>query len=144
MSPAAQKPINRPGWWKGKLALFQMPATEGGGERGLDICPRASATPHHPQLPRQAGSESFHRQSEGEKQYSQLTVIFELVIAGLTSLILVALSTVNLRFQGPFVPISLWSLLRIMVAYVLVVIMQLTSSPRVLVSIRRLTGYGSE
>ena len=27
----AQKPINRPGWWKGKCALFQMPATKGEG-----------------------------------------------------------------------------------------------------------------
>ena len=24
---AAQKPVNRPGWWKEKFALFQMPAT---------------------------------------------------------------------------------------------------------------------
>ena len=29
---AAQKPINRPGWWKEKFALFQMLATEAGGE----------------------------------------------------------------------------------------------------------------
>ena len=35
--PAAQTPINSPGWWKGKFALFQMPAT--GGERVADICP---------------------------------------------------------------------------------------------------------
>ena len=27
---APQKPINRPGWWKGKFALFQMPATGNG------------------------------------------------------------------------------------------------------------------
>ena len=26
---ATQKSINRPGWWKGKFALFQMPATRG-------------------------------------------------------------------------------------------------------------------
>ena len=24
-----QKPVNRLSWWKGKFALFQMPATEG-------------------------------------------------------------------------------------------------------------------
>ena len=30
---AAQKPINSPGWWKVKFALFQMLAT-GGGEGG--------------------------------------------------------------------------------------------------------------
>ena len=28
---AALKPINRPGWWKGKLALFQMSETGGRG-----------------------------------------------------------------------------------------------------------------
>ena len=27
---AAQKPINRPGWWKGKVALFQMPVMRRG------------------------------------------------------------------------------------------------------------------
>ena len=27
----AQKPINRPGWGKGKFGLFQVPATVGGG-----------------------------------------------------------------------------------------------------------------
>ena len=30
----AQKLINRPGWWKGRFALFQMLATGGGGGRG--------------------------------------------------------------------------------------------------------------
>ena len=31
VGPAAycQKPINRPGWWKGQFALFKMPATVG-------------------------------------------------------------------------------------------------------------------
>ena len=28
---AAQKPINRPGWWEGKFALFQMLTTQGEG-----------------------------------------------------------------------------------------------------------------
>ena len=28
---AAQKLINRPGWWKGRFALFQTLATEAGG-----------------------------------------------------------------------------------------------------------------
>ena len=31
---AVQKPTNRPGWWKGKAAVFQMPAAVGGGEGG--------------------------------------------------------------------------------------------------------------
>ena len=30
---ATQKPISRPDWWKGKLALFQMPAIGGEGGR---------------------------------------------------------------------------------------------------------------
>ena len=29
----AQKPISRPGWWKGKFGLFQVPATVGGGRQ---------------------------------------------------------------------------------------------------------------
>ena len=46
---SAQKPISRPGWWKVKFALFQMPATVcvGGGGRVADICPKANS----PQLP---------------------------------------------------------------------------------------------
>ena len=52
------------------------------------------------------------------KQHSTfLTVIFKLVISGLTSIILVVLSIVIL--QGPFVPISLWLILRIVAALVL-------------------------
>ena len=31
----AQKPVNRPGWWKGKFALFQMLATWGEAGRHL-------------------------------------------------------------------------------------------------------------
>ena len=49
----AQNPINRPGWWEAKFALFQMPETGVG-----DVCPKADS----PQ-PQQAGSESFYRQS---------------------------------------------------------------------------------
>ena len=47
-----------------------------------------------------------------------LTVIFKLIIGGLTSIILIVLDTVNLQFQGPFVPISLRLVLRIVAAYV--------------------------
>ena len=39
---AAQKPIKRPDWWKGKFALFQMPAT---GEGRADVCPKADSPP---------------------------------------------------------------------------------------------------
>ena len=66
-----------------------------------------------------------------------LIVIFQLVISGLTSILLVVLGTVNLQFQGPFIPISLRPVLGIVAAYVLV-IKQLTSLPGVLVSMRQL------
>ena len=39
----APEPINRLGWWKGKYALFQMLATEGGACRVVDICPKADS-----------------------------------------------------------------------------------------------------
>ena len=44
---------------------------------------------------------------------SSLTVILKFFMGGLTSVILVVLSTVNLQFQGQFVPISLRRTLRI-------------------------------
>ena len=43
---APQKPINKPGWWKGKFALFQMPAS--GVGRVADICPKADFPTPHP------------------------------------------------------------------------------------------------
>ena len=41
---AAQKAINRPGWWKGKFVLFQVAATVGGGWQTSVQRP----TPPHP------------------------------------------------------------------------------------------------
>ena len=54
-----------------------------------------------------------------QKQQSSMTVIFKLVISGLTSVILIVLGTINLQFQGPFVPISLWPVLGTAAAHVL-------------------------
>ena len=73
---------------------------------------------------RQAVGESFYRQScSGEVTCRNSTVIsnshLQLVISGLTSIIWVVLGTVTLHFQGAFVPISLWSGLRIVAAHVL-------------------------
>ena len=51
-----------------------------------------------------------------------LTVIFKLVISVPTSIILVVLGTVNLQFQGPFLPISLRLILRLVAAVVLVTV----------------------
>ena len=52
-----------------------------------------------------------------QKQQSSVTVIFKLVVTGQTSIILVVLGTVNLQFQGPFVPISLRPILRIVAEF---------------------------
>ena len=50
---------------------------------------------------------------------SSLMVIFKLVISGLTSINLIVLGSVTLQFQGPFVPVSLWSIIRIVATHVL-------------------------
>ena len=66
---AAQKPISRPGWWKGKFALFQMLATEGRG--WWTSVQRLTYL-----VPQQAVDESIYRQSGGggymQKQHSHL------------------------------------------------------------------------
>ena len=54
-----------------------------------------------------------------QKQQSSLTIIFKLVISGLTGIILVVLDIVHSQFRGPFVPIYLQSVLRIVAALVL-------------------------
>ena len=54
-----------------------------------------------------------------QKQQSSLTIIFKLVISGLTGIILVVLDTVHSQFRGPFVPIYMQSVLRIVAAHIL-------------------------
>ena len=54
-----------------------------------------------------------------QKQHSQLTVILQWIICGLTSVIVIVSSTVNLQFHSRFVSISLRSVLRIVAAYVM-------------------------
>ena len=72
---AGQKLINKSGWWKGKLVLFQMPAT---GDRGsvADICPKANSA-----SALTSSVEGIYRQScggfHGETAQSSLTVIFK-------------------------------------------------------------------
>ena len=75
-------------------------------------------------FPQKVGDESFYRQSWVEELYaetaqSSVTVIFRLVINGLTSITLIVFSTVNLQVQGPFVLISLWPILGIVATHVL-------------------------
>ena len=140
----AQKPINRPGWWKGK---FISNAGSWGRGRVADICPKADSPP-----PGNQRGKSSYRQSVGGGLYaeiaqSSLTVIFKLVTGGVTSVILVFLGAVNHQFQGLFFPhfseANSENCGSSCPEYSLV-IMYLTSPPGVLVSIRQLTGYGSE
>ena len=48
---AAQKPINRPGWWKGKFTLFQMLAAREGWQTSVQrpTSPQPPAHPHNKQ-----------------------------------------------------------------------------------------------
>ena len=53
-----------------------------------------------------SGARAFidrRRELHAETAQSALTVIFKLIISGLTSIILIILSTVNLQFYGWFV-----------------------------------------
>ena len=98
-----------------------------GGNWGLgkgkfaDVCPKADYPPAT--VLNKQGVRAFKdRVGWGlcvETAQSSLTVLFKFVISGLTSIILIVLGTVNLQLQGPFVPISLWSVLRIKAAHVL-------------------------
>ena len=92
--------ISDVGNWRGRMA---------------DVRPKADS-------PLTNRGESFYRQARGgymQNQRSSLSVIFKLVISGLTSIIVVVLGTVNLQFQGALTPISLWPILRIVAAQVL-------------------------
>ena len=53
-----QKSISSPGRWKGKFALFQMPASGWVEGRVVDICPKADSLP----TLTTRGCTSFHRQ----------------------------------------------------------------------------------
>ena len=107
-----QKPINKPGWWEGKFALFQMLAAGGEGRRLSKG--QLSATDNR-------GPRAFVGRGRGlraETAQSALTVIFRLVFGGLTGVILLVLGTLNLQFRGPFVPVSLRPVLEIVAASV--------------------------
>ena len=97
-----------------KICFILDASNQGGKEGRVDSCPKADSTP-----PPETGHKSFYRQREGlhvETAQSALTVILKLVIGGLTSVILIALRTVNLQFQGWFVSISLRPVLGIVAA----------------------------
>ena len=95
-------------FWKGKFALFWMPAHKGVGGG----TPVQRLTPSLPPPPprQQSAGKSFYRRREGATcRNSTVSSDSHLEIGhcGLTSIILIVLSTVNLQFQGWFVPISL-------------------------------------
>ena len=69
---AAQKLINRPGWWKGRFALFQMLAAGGGGGRGWWV---SVQRPTPPLVCRQAGGEGIYRVVVGGATCRNNTVI---------------------------------------------------------------------
>ena len=103
-----------------KVCLFEIKQA-GRGDMSVQRPIHCAAPPCLP-LPRHWWwGKSFYRQKKGavaETAQSALTVIFTLVISGLTSITLAALGTVNLQFQGPFVRISLRPVLRIVAASV--------------------------
>ena len=115
---AAQKPIKRPGWWKGKFVLFQC--WQLGREEGrADFCPKSPSPRPRPGW--QPGGKCFYRWREGlhaERAQSALTVILKLVMWWFDQRHLV-LSTVDLQFQGWFFPISLRPVLGVVAAFVM-------------------------
>ena len=70
--------------------------------------------------PATGGARAFidrRRRPHAETEQSFLTVIFKLIIGGLTCVMLVVLGTVNIQFQGLFVPISLRPVVKLVAAY---------------------------
>ena len=115
--PAAHRSkANREARLVERKVCFILDASNWGGE--IDLCPKADSLP----APRQSGGKSFYRQREGlhaERAQSALTVFLKLVISGLTSVILIVLSTVTPQFQGRFVRISLRPILGIVADYIM-------------------------
>ena len=99
---------------KESLLYFRCQQLETGWIR-MAICPKTSSS-----LLATSGARAFidRRGLHAETAQPSLTVIFRLVISGLTSVILVVLGAVNLQFQGPLVPFSLRPILKIVAAYV--------------------------
>ena len=120
---AAQKPINSQVGGKERLIYFRCWQLVGGGwQTSVQRLTPLTLPPHQP--PALASSEvrAFTDRRRGlyaETAQSALTVIFRLVVSGLTGIILVVLGTVNLQFEGRFVSITLRRILRIVAAQVL-------------------------
>ena len=94
---ATQKLMKRQGWWKGKFALFWMLAT-GVGAGSVNSCPKANP---FQLLGDNQWARAFidkGRRLHAETAQSALTVILKLIISVLSSVFLIVLSTVNLKF----------------------------------------------
>ena len=99
-----------------RKVCFILDAGNLGRVRVGDSCPKADSPPTDNQWAR--GFRDGGRGLHAETAQSAVTVVLLLVIGGLTSVILIVLSTVSLQFQGWFVPISLRPVLGIVAAYV--------------------------
>ena len=133
---------------KGKAALFWMRAMG----RGLVGCPsKGQFPPTSTPTPALTIREQefffigWRWGLQAETAQSVLIVLLKLVISGLTSVVLIA---INLQFQGRFVPISLRPIFGIVAAYVMATVSHHVGNffhmVGASVSIRQLTGYGSE
>jgi len=112
---AAQKPIKRPGWWKGKCFILEA------GNLGAGSYPKADSPPPAT-LNDEQWTTAFTDRGRGlhaETAQLALAVVLTLVMGGLISVISIVLSTVNLQFQGQFVSISLRPVLGTVAAYVM-------------------------
>ena len=95
---------------------------------GKENLPRGGRTPVQRPTPHPTdnqGARAFIDGGRGlhaETAQSALRVVLKLVIGGLTSVILIVLSTVSLQFQDWFVPIALRPVLGIVAAYVMVTV----------------------
>ena len=97
-----------------KICFILDAGNQGMGELGGHLS-KARLSPN----PDNQGTRTFidrGRGSQVEATQSALAVIWKFIFSGLTSIILIVLNTVNLQFQGWFVPISLRPVLRIVVA----------------------------
>ena len=108
-SPAARhsKPSQQARLVEKKVCLISDACDSGGGSQTSVQRPTPPSTSRGWEHYRQSG------RGWGGATCRNSTVIFKLVISGLTSIILVVLGTVNLQFWGALVPISLGTFLGI-------------------------------
>ena len=113
---SAPNPVQSLGLWKGTFALSWMLATRVGAGVGWEwFLSKGWLTPTDNQRARAFTGEGSGLHAETAQ--SALRVTLKLFI-GLTNIILIILSIVNVHFQGQFVPIYLNPMLRIVLVHV--------------------------